>query len=254
MLRVSQLQGFNVGGSFIVKNSCDFEDADSDGLQIASWPTPTDREKWTWAGWLKRESAAEANFVMHVGVSFPTDESEILLTSTGYFALVGFQSSAYTVRVSAFSNAGTLAEWHHWMCVYDSAQGTASNRVKLYRDGVLATSGFEFSTYPTTSGQMHINSAAANHTYARDQVGARVENYDGLMAEVHFIDGQALEPGRFIRQSGADVLPIRYTGTHGNAGSYLEFLSSGALGTDTSGNGNDWTVNNTPTQSSDVPP
>jgi hypothetical protein len=38
--------------------------------------------------------------------------------------------------------------------------------------------------------------------------------------------------------------PIAYTGTYGTNGFYLEFKDSSALGDDTSGNGNDFTVNN----------
>jgi hypothetical protein len=38
--------------------------------------------------------------------------------------------------------------------------------------------------------------------------------------------------------------PIAYTGTYGTNGFYLEFKDSSALGDDTSGEGNNFTVNN----------
>jgi len=44
-----------------------------------------------------------------------------------------------------------------------------------------------------------------------------------------------------------------YNGSYGTNGSELKFGSSGALGDDTSGNTNDWTVNGTPVQTSDTP-
>jgi hypothetical protein len=66
------------------------------------------------------------------------------------------------------------------------------------------------------------------------------------MSETYFIDGQALTPtdfGEFDADSGV-WKPIAYTGTYGTNGFFLEFQDSGALGTDSSGEGNNFTVNN----------
>jgi hypothetical protein len=66
------------------------------------------------------------------------------------------------------------------------------------------------------------------------------------MSEIYEIDGQALDPtsfGEFDEDSGI-WKPIAYTGTYGTNGFYLEFKDSSALGDDTSGEGNDFTVNN----------
>jgi len=71
-------------------------------------------------------------------------------------------------------------------------------------------------------------------------------NYlDGYLSDVHFIDGQALDPSRFGKQDADGVWqPISYTGTYGTNGFHLDFSdnsTAAALGTDVSGNGNDWT-------------
>ena len=67
------------------------------------------------------------------------------------------------------------------------------------------------------------------------------------MSEIVFIDGQQLDPtsfGEFDSDSGI-WKPIDVSGlTFGNNGFYLEFKDSSALGDDTSGNSNDFTVNN----------
>jgi len=67
-----------------------------------------------------------------------------------------------------------------------------------------------------------------------------------MMSEVHFIDGQQLTPASF-----GETDPLtnqwkakKYAGTYGNNGFFLEFKNSAALGADTSGNGNNWTVSN----------
>jgi hypothetical protein len=67
------------------------------------------------------------------------------------------------------------------------------------------------------------------------------------MSECVFIDGQQLDPtsfGEFDEDTGI-WKPIAISGlTYGTNGFFLEFKDSSALGDDTSGNGNDFTVNN----------
>jgi hypothetical protein len=69
------------------------------------------------------------------------------------------------------------------------------------------------------------------------------------MAEVNFIDGQALTPSSFGSTNALTGVwqPAAYVGTYGANGFYLPFTdnsTAAALGTDFSGNSNTWTVNN----------
>ena len=66
------------------------------------------------------------------------------------------------------------------------------------------------------------------------------------MAEVHFIDGQQLTPSSFgeTDEDTNQWKPIKYAGTYGDNGFFLEFKDSTDLGDDTSGNTNDFTVAN----------
>ena len=81
-------------------------------------------------------------------------------------------------------------------------------------------------------------------------VGRYSTNYfDGYMAEVNFIDGQALGPEYFgftEFQTGA-WKPRGYSGSYGTNGFRLDFSdnsSTTTLGIDKSPNGNDYTTNN----------
>jgi hypothetical protein len=74
---------------------------------------------------------------------------------------------------------------------------------------------------------------------------------DGYMAEVNFIDGQALTPSSFGKTDGAtgQWIPKKFAGTYGTNGFYLKFAdasaaTAAAIGKDSSGNGNNWTPNN----------
>jgi hypothetical protein len=78
--------------------------------------------------------------------------------------------------------------------------------------------------------------------------------YSGYYSDTYFIDGQALTPSSFGQTDANGVwVPIRYAGTYGVNGVKLAFGSSGSLGSDTSGNANDWTVNGSPVQTTDTP-
>jgi hypothetical protein len=89
-------------------------------------------------------------------------------------------------------------------------------------------------TFPTTIGEL---------TYS-----GNVNFFDGELAEVYFVDGQALAPTLFGAFSIYNQwLPIKYTGTYGTNGFYLPFsntTSTSTLVADSSGNGNNWTPNN----------
>jgi hypothetical protein len=81
--------------------------------------------------------------------------------------------------------------------------------------------------------------------------------YNGYMSDVFFIDGQALTPSSFGETDFDTGIwkPKAYTGTYGTNGFYLQFKNSASLGTDSSGNGNTFTVNNLTSvdQSTDTP-
>jgi hypothetical protein len=66
------------------------------------------------------------------------------------------------------------------------------------------------------------------------------------MSDLFFIDGQALTPSSFGETDEDTGIwkPKAYTGTYGTNGFYLQFKNSASLGTDSSGNGNTFTVNN----------
>ena len=72
--------------------------------------------------------------------------------------------------------------------------------------------------------------------------------FDGELAEINFVDGQALAPTAFGASSIYNQwLPIKYAGTYGTNGFYLPFTNTASTSTlvaDSSGNANNWTPNN----------
>ena len=139
------------------------------------------------------------------------------------------------------------------MVATDTTEATGSDRTKIYVNGLQVTQ-FSSASYPTLNFETHVNNTI---THAIGRFPQLNTNYiDAYLADVHFIDGQALDPSSFGKYDSNNVWqPKEYSGTYGTNGFHLDFSdnsTAAALGTDTSGNGNDWTVNNLDISSSVV--
>jgi len=153
-----------------------------------------------------------------------------------------YTNSNYTGYYRTDALYRDTSAWYHFVCAVDTTQGTNTNRVKIYVNGVLA---------PTTSVVSHIaqnyNSGVNTGIAHRIGHGVNMQTYASeYVAETHFVDGQALAPtefGEFDEDSGI-WKPKAYTGSYGTNGFYLDFADASDLGDDESGNGNDFTENN----------
>jgi hypothetical protein len=149
--------------------------------------------------------------------------------------------TGYNFRLLTNAVYRDSSAWYHILLAYDSTQATDSDRISLYVNGSKVTS-FGSTTWPSLNYQSG-NSATAWH------IGNLYNTYyfDGYLADVHFIDGQALDHTDFGEFDDNGVWqPIAYAGTYGTNGFHLDFSdnsSASALGYDAAGS-NNWTVNN----------
>jgi hypothetical protein len=140
---------------------------------------------------------------------------------------------------------------YHIILSVDTTQATAANRVRIYVNGVEAS--YATATYPAQNTVPNIN-VASMPLFISKRSNAAQWYFDGYLAEVNFIDGQALTPSSFGSTNALTGVwqPARYTGTYGTNGFYLPFTDNSALttssnvglGKDFSGNANYWVTNN----------
>ena len=225
-----------------VANSLRFDDGSSDYLS-KTFASAGNTKKWTWSCWFKKSDIpATWTSLIEAGVS-----------GSQYFSL-GIDGSERLILASQDEGAGgvmnlwssqlirDISAWYHFVVAYDSAQATSSDRVKGYINGEQITS-FNTANYPAQNKVTYLN---GNYEH---RIGRRITGqvYNGYMAEVCLIDGTALDAtsfGEFDEDTGI-WKPIDVSGlTFGTNGFYLDFENSGSLGTDVSGNGNNFTVNN----------
>ena len=226
-----------------VANSCRFDDGSSDYLERTA-SSAGNRRTLTISYWLKRSNITTSNSqgVLNAGIltdgnnhsfcgfQFNTDTA-IIQTTTSNSNVMSLQTTALFRDVSA---------WYNFVWKVDTTQGTESNRVKLYVNGVEhSLTG----TFPSQNQDTWFN---YNNKH---QVGTRFANYlNGYLTEMILIDGQALDPtsfGEFDSDSPTIWKPIDVSGlTFGTNGFYLDFENASSLGADVSGNSNNFTVNN----------
>ena len=126
-----------------------------------------------------------------------------------------------------------VSAWQHIMLVYDSAQSTASNRVKIYVNGEQQTS-FSNETYPDQNEESIIGNNAAHSIEGYSSGG------EFYVADWYYIGNQALSPSDFGETNDNGVwVPKKYEGSFGSTNdTFLEFKQTGT-GTDASGIGAD---------------
>lgn len=202
------------------------------------------RKTWTWSGWVKRGSlGAQRNlFTGYIGSgTVDTSYFTLAFNSADKLVVTGY-TTIYRTSTAVYRDPSA---WYHVVLVVDTTQATAANRFRLYVNGVELTA-FDTSNNPAQNTDLGVNQASP-HYLGWDAFTAY---FDGYMTEINFIDGQALTPSSFgVTNSYGVWSPIKYNGTYGNNGFYLNFSdNSGAtattIGKDSSGNGNNWTPNN----------
>ena len=179
-----------VGGGFSVDNSARFSRAGTDYLYKTFGTDGTSHKVGTLSIWFKR-SKFDAN-------------QQLYTTNNNAANIIFNRSGASTGPTAAFyTNSGQLlgprqyrdtSAWMHFVYTFDSTQGTAANRTKVYINGVQETS-FNNTAYPAQNeaSQLGVNGVEI-------LIGTRSDHdriFDGYMAETAFVDGQALDATSF---------------------------------------------------------
>ena len=226
-------------GGYEIANSLRFNDGSSDYLNRTFSSSPTNRRIFTFSTWVKRGELSDYQTLIGADVGSGLRDTIRFNNNDVIHIFFNEVASASLITTQVFRD---VSAWYHIVMAVDTTQATASNRIKLYVNGEQVTS-FSTASYPSQNYDPSMNYGVV-HNIGKDFL--YTEYFDGYMSETYFIDGQALLPtdfGEFDQDTGI-WKPIKYTGTYGNNGFYLDFENSGSLGADQSGNGNNWTVNN----------
>ena len=228
-----------------VENSLRFDDGSSAFLSKTFSGDGTSHDIGTVSFWIKRCELSAEQGIFTAGSS---NRHFIRFESNNTFTFRAVTDSFHLNTNQIFRET---SGWYHFVIAYDTTQGTGSNRVKIYVNGVQLTS-FATADYPDQNLDIKLGAAEANH------IGNDAEQttpyYDGYMAEFVYIDGQQLAPtsfGEFDEDTPNIWKPIDVSGlTFGTNGFFLNApgpstgQNANGLGGDSSGNGNHFANNN----------
>jgi hypothetical protein len=229
-----------------INNSLRFRASASASLSRTPSSNSTSTTIRTFSAWVKRGllSSSTRYTLFYQGVS--AGSGQLFLVEFFNDSIRILYDGAVTYNLVTTAVFRDPSAWYHIVVTSDTTQATAANRTIIYVNGVSQT---------ITGTQPTQNYTAVNGTTSVHNIGAvaSVNYFDGYMAEINFIDGQALTPSSFGSTSATTGVwqPAKYTGTYGTNGFYLKFSdiattsgSNAGLGKDFSGNTNYWTTNN----------
>ena len=222
--------------------------------------TATNAKKFTLSMWIKRGNLCDSNSQrFYQGYKDGNDRFYVMFDNTSsnpdtlwIYAVTGGTVQVYWTSARKFRDTNG---WYHFVFQADSTLGTAADRLKVYVNGVLETS-FTKNNNPGSNIDWGNQLAQTNGDLTISGTESQTQHFDGYMSHVAFVDGQALAPTEFGEtDSTSGIWKFKAPSgiTWGNNGYHLKFENSGALGTDSSGNSNNFTVNGNLKQAVDTP-
>jgi hypothetical protein len=189
---------------YAIERSLRFNDADQSNLSR----TPSaagNRKTFTWNAWTKRSEIGGTQRLMFVGpgsnyfsISFNNDQIQV--------EEAGGSNSFYVYTNAVFRDPSS---WYHVVIAVDTTQATQTNRVKVYVNGTEQplTAG---NNWPPQNADLQINNTV-DHRIGRNDADC----FNGFLADVHFIDGQALAATDFGELDDNGVWqPKEFTGQY----------------------------------------
>jgi len=214
------------------------------------------RKTFTFSTWIKKSDTTSRYQLLFMGNNYTNSNlnSGVYFDANNKLNISTTNNGTNVIILTTTQLFRDVSAWYNIVVAIDTTQATSSNRIKLYVNGLQVTT-FDTATYPTQNLDTAYNQASIPQVIGfRD---SEVANYyfDGLIANTILVDGQQLDASSFGETDATTGIWKfkRYSGSYGTNGFLLKFENSASLGTDSSGNGNNFTANGTPTQTQDTP-
>ena len=213
------------------------------------------QKKWTISFWVKRAKLGVTQGILDYSVN-STNYYNFTFKSTDGLTMFNNDGGTVSYELEPSMKFRDTSGWYHIVHQYDSEQATESNRAKLWVNGVQQSS-WTNENYPSQGANTKIpNSGYPINIGRQYRANTNVQYFDGSLSHFHFCDGYAYSASDFGETDATTGIWKPKTApsvTYGTNGFFLKFENSGAFGTDSSGNGNNFTVNGTMTQTIDTP-
>lgn len=220
-----------------------FNSADSAYLYRTN-VAPTDNTKWTYCARVKQSTQSPGTIL---AAKYSTNADELWL-----YQAAGLDSLKYYQLQDGVGGARGIIDGNmplrdpsmfiDLVVAYDASLSGA-DRLKFYVNGAAFAA-----TLLSTIAASIMNYNGAVQRIGRRTYETGTTYWSGYLADIHFIDGQALDPSAFGFSCpfSGQWRPKAYAGSYGANGWHLDFsdnsgTTAATLGADRSGNGNNFT-------------
>ena len=177
--------GSAVAGGYQIQRSLRFNSADTAYLSRTP-ASASNRQTWTWSGWIKRSNLGFGNFFAASNGS--NIQFYAAFNSNDTIGLVDY-TGTININLNTTQVFRDVGAWAHFVISMDTTQATASNRLKFYVNGSQVTV-FSTAIYPTQNYNTAVNSTVI-HAIGREEF-ADLYYLNGYLTEINFIDSPSL--------------------------------------------------------------
>ena len=206
-----------------INQSLKFNDDES---QYLSWTPATagNRKTWTWSGWVKRGNIGTNQAIFSSGAASQASNrvAVFFLSSDVLWYRISIGGTDYTHQSNQVFR--DVSAWYHIVIQCDTTQASSADRKKVYINGEQVTS-WSSEQNPSQNADTSTNNTVTHGLGASSySTGGFSDSFADLyMAEVNFIDGQALDSTNFGEFKEGIWIPKVYNGTYGSNGFHLPF-------------------------------
>ena len=194
----------------------------------------TNADVWTYSVWVKRGSLGARGDLFGTANTTPFSNDNVLqLFYNNTDALMQAKNSPTNTSPGVYRDPSA---WYHIIW-----QNDGGINLTIFVNGVQVTQ-WDVSGDASTEA---VNREFEHAIGFSNLPAGPTSFFNGYMAEVHFIDGQALDPADFGEFDGNGVwIPSNVNiANYGANGFHLDFSDPDNIGADRSGRGNNWTPN-----------
>ena len=211
------------------------------------------RKTFTLSAWVKRGiiSSGEHNIFGNSDSGY-NNGFAVKFNSSDQLRVIMQDSSNYEKKPNRLFR--DPSGWYHLVIQVDTTQSTATDRVKIWVNGVQETS-FATDTMPSQNYDTHWNNTTQTTTVGRSG-NYNGDYYDGYITHASNVDGSVVAPtvfGQTDSTSGIWKFKSPSGVTWGTNGFHLKMENSGNMGLDSSGQTNNFSTNGNLKQALDTP-
>lgn len=186
------------------------------------FPTAGNMRQWTWSAWVKRGQLGTYQVMFGANNDVSNNDGTYCTIAFGANNQIGVSLFSAWLRLSNQVFRDKHA-WMHVVVAYDTPNADAQKRCRMWVNGEEITSWATNTTI--TQNIQHGMNWNQNHSIGRVNYSAAVGQFDGMIYNMHFIDGQVLDASSFgqINPTTGQWVPKEYTGTYPGNSFWLDF-------------------------------